>query len=72
MITNKEEFVTCSGVLLKQVVFRNMESMLVPGLHFAGDCLDMMELAAVQLPGGLDERTTCRGSDGHNESLFQT
>jgi predicted Rossmann fold flavoprotein len=38
--TNKEEFVTCGGVSLKQVDFRTMESKLVPGLHFAGECID--------------------------------
>jgi predicted Rossmann fold flavoprotein len=38
--TNKEEFVTCGGVSLKEVDFRNMESKLAPGLHFAGECLD--------------------------------
>ena len=38
---NKEEFVTCGGVSLKEVDFRTMESKLVPGLHFAGECLDL-------------------------------
>ena len=38
--TNKEEFVTCGGVSLKEVDFRTMESKLHPGLHFAGECLD--------------------------------
>ncbi|NDH00790.1 MAG: NAD(P)/FAD-dependent oxidoreductase [Opitutae bacterium] len=38
--TNKEEFVTCGGVSLKEVDFRTMESKLAPGLHFAGECLD--------------------------------
>jgi predicted Rossmann fold flavoprotein len=37
---NKEEFVTCGGVSLKEVDFRTMESKLAPGLHFAGECLD--------------------------------
>ncbi len=39
--TNKDEFVTCGGVRLKEVDFRSMESRLVPGLHFAGECLDI-------------------------------
>ncbi|NDV63562.1 NAD(P)/FAD-dependent oxidoreductase [Puniceicoccales bacterium CK1056] len=39
--TNKEEFVTCGGVHLKEIDFRRMESRLVPGLHFAGECLDI-------------------------------
>jgi predicted Rossmann fold flavoprotein len=39
--TNKDEFVTCGGVSLKEIDFKNMESRLVPGLHFAGECLDI-------------------------------
>lgn len=39
--TNKEEFVTCGGIRLDEVDFRTMESRLVPGLHFAGECLDI-------------------------------
>jgi predicted flavoprotein YhiN len=39
--TNKDEFVTCGGVSLKEVNFKTMESKLVPGLHFAGECLDI-------------------------------
>ncbi|MFW6217814.1 MAG: aminoacetone oxidase family FAD-binding enzyme, partial [Verrucomicrobiota bacterium] len=39
--TNKDEFVTCGGVRLKEVDFRRMESKLVPGLHFAGESLDI-------------------------------
>ncbi len=36
----KEEFVTCGGVQLNEVVFRTMESKLRPGLHFAGELID--------------------------------
>ena len=39
--TNKDEFVTCGGICLKEVDFKTMESRLVPGLHFAGECLDI-------------------------------
>ncbi len=39
--TNKDEFVTCGGVRLKEVNFKTMESRLVPGLYFAGECLDI-------------------------------
>ena len=39
--TNKDEFVTCGGVCLKEVDFRTMESRKVPGLYFAGECLDI-------------------------------
>lgn len=38
---NKEEFVTCGGVPLGEVNFRTMESRLCPGLHFAGELLDV-------------------------------
>jgi len=37
----KEEFVTCGGVNLKQVNFKTMASRLIPGLHFAGEVLDI-------------------------------
>jgi predicted Rossmann fold flavoprotein len=37
----KEEFVTCGGVRLAEVDFKTMESRLVPGLHFAGEVLDI-------------------------------
>lgn len=39
--TYKEEFVTCGGVCLEEVNFKTMESRLVPGLHFAGEVLDI-------------------------------
>ncbi len=39
--TNKEEFVTCGGVCLKEIDFRTMESKLCKGLHFAGEILDI-------------------------------
>ena len=37
----KEEFVTCGGVRLKEVDFKTMASRQVPGLHFAGEILDI-------------------------------
>jgi predicted Rossmann fold flavoprotein len=39
--TNKDEFVTCGGVRLKEVDFKTMQSRKVPGLYFAGECLDI-------------------------------
>jgi predicted Rossmann fold flavoprotein len=39
--TFKEEFVTCGGVVLGEVDFNTMESSQVPGLHFAGEVLDI-------------------------------
>ncbi len=38
---NKDEFVTCGGVRLKEVNLQTMESRLCPGLHFAGELLDI-------------------------------
>ena len=38
---NKEEFVTCGGVRLREIEFKTMESKLCPGLHFAGEVLDI-------------------------------
>jgi len=37
----KEEFVTCGGVQLREVDFKNMESRICPGLHLAGEILDI-------------------------------
>jgi len=37
----KDEFVTCGGVKLSEVDFRSMESRKCPGLHFAGEVLDV-------------------------------
>ncbi len=39
--TFKEEFVTCGGIPLGEVNLKTMESRLVPGLHFAGEVLDI-------------------------------
>jgi hypothetical protein len=38
---NKDEFVTCGGVRLREVDFHTMESRLCPGLFFAGELLDI-------------------------------
>lgn len=38
---NKEEFVTCGGVCLKEVDMKTFQSRLVPGLFFAGEVLDI-------------------------------
>jgi predicted Rossmann fold flavoprotein len=37
----KEEFVTCGGVRLSEVDFATMESRFCPGVHFAGEVLDI-------------------------------
>jgi hypothetical protein len=39
--TFKEEFVTCGGVDLAEIDANTMESKLVPGLHFAGEMMDV-------------------------------
>lgn len=38
---NKEEFVTCGGVALPEINFKTMQSRIVPGLYFGGECLDI-------------------------------
>jgi predicted Rossmann fold flavoprotein len=38
---NKEEFVTCGGVNLREINFKTMESRITPGLYFAGELLDI-------------------------------
>lgn len=38
---NKDEFVTCGGIPLSEVDVRTMESKVCPGLHFAGELLDI-------------------------------
>jgi len=38
---NKDEFVTCGGVNLRDVDFKTMESRITPGLYFAGELLDI-------------------------------
>lgn len=38
---NKDEFVTCGGVRLREVNFKTMESRIVPHLYFAGELLDI-------------------------------
>ena len=39
--TFKEEFVTCGGISLASITLKNMESKQVPGLHFAGELVDV-------------------------------
>jgi predicted Rossmann fold flavoprotein len=38
---NKDEFVTCGGVSLREVNFKTMESRITPHLYFAGELLDL-------------------------------
>jgi hypothetical protein len=38
---NKDEFVTCGGVSLKEIDFRTMQSRLHKGLYFGGEVLDL-------------------------------
>lgn len=39
--TNKDEFVTCGGIHLKDLNLKTMESKTRPGLYFAGEVLDI-------------------------------
>jgi len=38
---NKEEFVTCGGIPLKEIETKTMQSRVVPNLYFAGEALDI-------------------------------
>jgi predicted Rossmann fold flavoprotein len=38
---NKDEFVTCGGVRLREINFKTMESRITPCLYFAGELLDV-------------------------------
>jgi predicted Rossmann fold flavoprotein len=38
---NKDEFVTCGGVSLREINFKTMESRITPGLYVAGELLDL-------------------------------
>ncbi len=38
---NKDEFVTCGGISLKEINFQTQESKLVQGLYFAGEVIDV-------------------------------
>jgi predicted Rossmann fold flavoprotein len=38
---NKDEFVTCGGIPLKEIDFKTMGSRICPGLYFAGEVLDI-------------------------------
>lgn len=38
---NKDEFVTCGGVSLREINFKTMESRVTPHLYFAGELLDI-------------------------------
>lgn len=38
---NQDEFVTCGGVRLAEIDFKRMESRVCPGLHVAGELLDI-------------------------------
>ncbi len=38
---NKDEFVTCGGVCLREINFKTMESRVTPHLYFAGELLDI-------------------------------
>jgi hypothetical protein len=39
--TFKDEFVTCGGIPLSEVDLKTMASKIVPGIHFAGEVLDI-------------------------------
>jgi predicted Rossmann fold flavoprotein len=39
--TNKDEFVTAGGIARSSIDFRTMESRVIPGLFFTGECIDI-------------------------------
>ncbi len=39
--TNKDEFVTAGGIGRRSIDFRTMESRVIPGLYFVGECIDI-------------------------------
>lgn len=39
--TNKDEFVTAGGIERRSIDFRSMESRVIPGLYFVGECVDI-------------------------------
>jgi predicted Rossmann fold flavoprotein len=39
--THKEEFVTAGGIQRRSIDFRTMESRVIPGLYFVGECIDI-------------------------------
>ncbi len=39
--TFKDEFVTCGGISLKEIDFKRMEAKKFPGLHFAGEVMNI-------------------------------
>src|SRR5579864_7543871 len=48
---NKDEFVTCGGVSLREINFKTMESRIRPRLYFAGELLDIYGIT-----GGFNSR----------------
>ncbi len=66
----KDEFVTCGGVRLGEVDFRTMESRLRPGLHFAGEVLDIdgvtggFNFQAAWTTGWIAGRAMAAGAEG--------
>jgi predicted flavoprotein YhiN len=41
--SSKDEFVTYGSVSLREINLKTIESRPVPGLHFAGECIDYDE-----------------------------
>ncbi len=66
----KEEFVTCGGVRLNEVDFRTMQSRVCPGLHFAGEVLDLdgvtggFNFQAAWTTGWIAGRAAAEGAPG--------
>ncbi len=73
---NKDEFVTCGGVNLREVNFKTMESRLVPHLYFAGELLDIdgitggFNFQAAWTTGWIAGRAMGLGSAGASPAVF--
>ncbi len=69
---NKDEFVTCGGVRLREVNFKTMESRVCPGLFFAGEVLDLdgitggFNFQAAWTTGWIAGRTMAGGVEAHS------
>lgn len=65
--TNKQEFVSCGGVNLKEVNFKTMESKLFNNLYFCGEVLDIDALT-----GGFNLQNAWSGGYIISESILNS
>jgi predicted Rossmann fold flavoprotein len=63
--TNKEEFVTCGGIDLKDINFKTFESKLQPNLFIVGECLNIDALT-----GGFNFQAAWTGGYIAGKSIY--